>query len=248
MSMIPFEEFLVKSNRADSVEKLVSIFLDQVKNHGLDRMIFCLLTDHKKIGLSAGVGHIVNYSPDWMDHYFKKNYNLIDPVISYCNQKNRIFTWEEMQERLPMTRDQKTCLHGGIEAGLNNGVCVPLWGPMTLAGVGLASSEKKDSFDGNLDLISAYCVQFYQAFYRLHEESLPPSITHRQTHNYYLTPKQKDVLTWAYKGKTDDEIATILNISYATVRYHLNKIYEKLHANDRVFATAKAMAHGLINP
>jgi len=37
------------------------------------------------------------------------------------------------------------------------------------------------------------------------------------------------------------EIATELNTSYATVRTHIERIYEKLHVNSRSMAVAKFM-------
>jgi hypothetical protein len=39
-------------------------------------------------------------------------------------------------------------------------------------GIGLASVEKKDAFDGNVDLVSAYCHHFYVAFKRLRKRTV----------------------------------------------------------------------------
>lgn len=247
MQLLPFEQFIDKSNQAKTVDELLDVFLATVKQHGMDKMIFCLLSDHKKIGLEAGVGHLRNYNPDWMEYYFNQGYDQIDPVISYCYQKLGTFTWEEMTQRLKLTPIQKTCLNQGIESGLNNGICTPLWGPHRFAGIGLASSEKKDTFDGRLDLITAYCNHFYIAFQRLHErqKKIPAN---EEVPNIYLTAKEKEILTWVHKGKSDNDIADILNISYSTVRFHLNKTYRKLHANHRILAAAKALSYGLIHP
>src|SRR5262245_36606313 len=123
---IIFEEYVEKANRADSIDELLTTFLETVKQHGYDRMIFCLLSDHKNIGLEAGVGHLRNYPSDWMKYYFEQNFDKLDPVITYCYQKQGTFTWKEMSERLDLTKRQKLCLSLGIEAGLNNGVCTPL--------------------------------------------------------------------------------------------------------------------------
>ena len=166
---ILFEDYVEKANKAKTVEELLQVFLDAVKQHGYDKMIFCLLSDHKNIGLEAGVGHLRNYPADWMKYYFEQGFDQLDPVISYCYQKMGTFTWKEMSERLDLTRKQKLCLNLGTEAGLHNGICTPLWGPHRFAGVGLASTgEKKDACDGNIDMIAAYCNHFYIAFQRLH--------------------------------------------------------------------------------
>jgi DNA-binding CsgD family transcriptional regulator len=240
---ILFEEYVVTTNKASSVDELLAVFLDTVKHHGYDRMIFCLLSDHKNIGLEAGVGHLRNYPSDWMQYYFEHNFDKIDPVITYCYQKQGSFTWKEMSERLDLSRKQKLCLNLGIEAGLNHGICTPLWGPHRFAGVGLASSEKKDACDGNIDLITAYCQHFYLAFQRLHmkpdEGALP---------NIYLTPREKEILTKAAEGKSDHDIAHLLKLTPHGIHYHLRNIYRKMDANSRIYATAKAIELGLIHP
>jgi DNA-binding CsgD family transcriptional regulator len=240
--LVSFETFVEKANRARTTDELVTEFLATVKQHGLDRMIFCLQTAHDHIDMKPGVGVIQNYPEDWMKHYFEKGYDRLDPVITYCQSKMQTFTWAEIPERMHMTRQQFQCLNLGIEAGLYNGTCTPLWGPNSFAGVGLASAEKLDSFDGNLDLITAYCNHFYIAFQRINRKSDFPE---RQV---YLTPREQEVLTWAAAGKTDPEIAIILNLSEDTVDSYFRTSFKKLHANTRVMAVSKALSYGLIRP
>ena len=43
------------------------VFLETVKHHGFDKMIFRLLPDHKQIGLKVGVRPFLRIVPgDWM--------------------------------------------------------------------------------------------------------------------------------------------------------------------------------------
>jgi DNA-binding CsgD family transcriptional regulator len=235
-----FETFVEKSSRAHTTAELVAEFLNTVKQHGLDRMIFCLQTAHDHIDMKPGVGVIQNYPEDWMKHYFEKGYDRLDPVISYCQSKMDTFTWAEIPQRMRLTRAQFQCLNIGIESGLYNGICTPLWGPNQFAGIGLASTEKVDSFDGNLDLITAYCNHFYIAFQRLNRK------TERPEHNIYLTPREQEVLTWSAAGKSDHAIAIILNLSEDTVDSYFRTAFKKLDATTRVMAVSKAFSYGLI--
>ena len=242
---ISFEDFVHKANEARSVDDLLQVFLDVVKQHGYDKMIFCLLSDHKQIGLSAGVGHLRNYPADWMQYYFEQGFDQLDPVISYCYQKMGTFTWQEMSERLDLTRKQKLCLNLGTEAGLHNGICTPLWGPHRFAGIGLATSEKKDACDANTDMITAYCNHFYLAFQRLHAKPAAPCTP---VPNIYLTPREKEVLTMIAEGKSDQVIAVLLKLSPSGVDFHMRNIYKKMQTNSRAYATSKAIELGLIHP
>lgn len=51
-----------------------------------------------------------------------------------------------------------------------------------------------------------------------------------------LTEREKAVLTHLSKGLMNKEVAEALNISTATIRTHIQHIYEKLHVNTRVEA------------
>jgi DNA-binding NarL/FixJ family response regulator len=56
-----------------------------------------------------------------------------------------------------------------------------------------------------------------------------------------LSPREAEILLWIAQGKTNCEAGTILNISAATVKKHLEHIYEKLHVEGRNAATIQAL-------
>jgi DNA-binding CsgD family transcriptional regulator len=240
--LVAFETFVERANGARTTEELIEQFLITVRQHGLDRMVFCLQTKHQHLDIEPGFGVLQNYPEDWMKHYVENGYDRIDPVTVYCLSKMDTFTWAEIPERMQMSRRQFQCLNMGIEAGLYNGVCTPLWGPNQYAGIGLASKEKADSFDGRLDHITAYCNHFYIAFQRLNmkRDSKAPNI--------FLTPREQEVLTWSAAGKSKQDIATILNLSKDTVDDYCRTAFKKLDATNRVMAASKAISYGLIRP
>ena len=51
-----------------------------------------------------------------------------------------------------------------------------------------------------------------------------------------LTPRERDVLSWVARGKSNGEIALILEIKPATVKKHLERIYQKLGVENRTAA------------
>jgi DNA-binding NarL/FixJ family response regulator len=56
-----------------------------------------------------------------------------------------------------------------------------------------------------------------------------------------LTLRESEVLYWVVKGKTNRDIGDILGSSPATVKKHLERIYEKLGVETRTAATAVAL-------
>ena len=56
-----------------------------------------------------------------------------------------------------------------------------------------------------------------------------------------LTLRESEVLYWVAKGKTNRDIGDILGSSPATVKKHLERVYEKLGVETRTAAAAMAM-------
>ena len=59
-----------------------------------------------------------------------------------------------------------------------------------------------------------------------------------------LTPREAEVLHWIGQGKSNPEIALILDMGLATVKTHLNHIFEKLGVENRSSAMLRALEGG----
>lgn len=62
------------------------------------------------------------------------------------------------------------------------------------------------------------------------------------------TARETDVLRLVGKGATNKEIASSLNISENTVKYHLRNIVDKLYLRNRAQMAAYAVSKGLVIP
>lgn len=61
-----------------------------------------------------------------------------------------------------------------------------------------------------------------------------------------LTAREREVLEWLCKGKTNWEISQVMSISEATVKNHVHHILTRLRVNTRAEAVAKAINLGLV--
>lgn len=61
-----------------------------------------------------------------------------------------------------------------------------------------------------------------------------------------LTPRETEILQLIAKGLTNREAAGVLGLSRATVRTHLEHIYEKLEVTNRVEAVTEGLRKGII--
>jgi DNA-binding CsgD family transcriptional regulator len=60
-----------------------------------------------------------------------------------------------------------------------------------------------------------------------------------------LTAREREVLAWVARGKTNAEIARLLWLAPSTVRKHLENVYAKLGVSTRTAAVARFL--GLID-
>lgn len=62
-----------------------------------------------------------------------------------------------------------------------------------------------------------------------------------------LTSREVEILRLAAEGNSSQQIAAHLHISLATVKTHLQHIYEKLGVSDRAAAVAQALRNGVLS-
>ncbi|MBI1839859.1 MAG: response regulator transcription factor [Verrucomicrobia bacterium] len=75
-----------------------------------------------------------------------------------------------------------------------------------------------------------------------HRTTVMPDFTsHEPLQSLGLTPREAEVLFWAAQGKTNPEIAMIVSVTRATVKKHLENVYQKLGAENRAMASLRAM-------
>ena len=64
----------------------------------------------------------------------------------------------------------------------------------------------------------------------------------------HLNEREIQVLTWAARGKTSQEIAQILDLSKRTVDFHMDNARDKMGVSTRIQAAIKATVGRLIQP
>jgi len=243
--MLSIETFIEQSHRAATVEELFEYYKKAMMMLGFDQIIFSLMTEHKNIERPAGHGIIANYSESWMKYYSEKSYEDFDPVRRHMFAAPGLFVWDQLLESVPTTKTQKVLMHEGRDAGLKDGIGIPLHGPRgALAGVGAASSSGGVDLGDKFILSKAHLLaqQFYTSFLELEAKRLqnydPAPIN--------LTDREQEVLKWCARGKTKAEIAMILGLSENTIHAYVKEALKKLGANNMTLGVLRALQLGLI--
>lgn len=234
-----FEDFVRDTQAAQTGEALFAHLQRSVSQYGYDQMVFSIGHDPLLPKAHQGPNIFNTYPDDWQKTYLEKDYARLDPVLHAALTHTSGFTWENLEATSSYTPAQTRFMNEAADAGLNNGIAVPMRALKAIGGVGLAATTAHDGAYAHLDLISALCTQFYLSYRRLYARPMP---------TVNLSPRETEVLTWIAAGKTDEEIAVILGISRNTVDTHLRSIFRKLDATNRVSAVVTGLTQGHICP
>ncbi|HEX5682770.1 MAG TPA: helix-turn-helix transcriptional regulator [Ideonella sp.] len=78
--------------------------------------------------------------------------------------------------------------------------------------------------------------------------AMPPDpVRVRRAAASLITERQRTILYWAQFGKTNADIAAILDMSEANVKYHLKAVFRALNVSNRAQAVARALELKLVD-
>lgn len=235
-------EYIDVSNKCKTIDSAFQSLENVLSKLGVDRIVYSLMTDHHTIGKKAGHGILKNYPDDWMGYYTDKQYEDVDPVRKYIMQTHGAFRWSDIDKLMGgLKKDEKLLMNEANEAKLLDGVGFSLHAINNeTLGMGFASSVGGINLcDNTMSIISMIATQFHSVFMKLNNQN-------KEVIFFSITDREKEVLKWCAMGKTYWEISTILNISEATVRFHINNTCKKFKVSTKITAVIKAITYGII--
>lgn len=202
---------------------------------------FVTVWNMPKLGDSIRNCFLFNSRPrEYSEQYAKNNYIAIDPLVRAVRQTLQPVAWSD----IPVTAISKEAakiFHEAHESGANNGFVVPIVTASGSISIFSASGDQPDVSKrarSAMEIVGIYSHQLLQRAARAsRHEPLPQPI---------LTKREREIMTWVAAGKTDDEIAAILNIQRETVTTHVNNSKSKLNSTRRTHAVVQALRLGEI--
>ncbi len=193
------------------------------------------------LGKEAFVIRSDGFPREWACDYARRNLVTIDPVPQLARVLARPFWWTEIERLTELTPEQRRYLQEAEAAGLCQGLAIPVFGPdMRNACVGLGFDTREPGLQPQ-DVFELHCgAQIAHMRYC--------ALTARQAERQVdLSPREREVLSWIARGKSNSVIAEILGISGHTVDTLIRRLFEKLKVNDRTTAAILAVGNGLVH-
>jgi LuxR family quorum sensing-dependent transcriptional regulator len=170
----------------------------------------------------------------WFEIYAREDYVRADPIIRLCRKTVQPFEWSEAPFDRVMEPRAAEVMDRATDFRMREGFCLPIHGIngyeacFSMSGVDLdLSSRTKPA----LHLMSMY------AFERARQLLSPDADRGADV----LTPREREVLTWAAGGKSAADTAEILGITERTVTAHISSACQKLDATNKTQAVARAL-------
>lgn len=128
----------------------------------------------------------------------------------------------------------------------NNVLVLPVFGPLNHTAIYIidATASHKDMPELESHLILS---RIFMAAQNFHILAVSDIIAQAQNRTAPLTNREKEILTWVSRGKSNSVIAEILGLSMHTVTGYVRNIYLKTQTNDRTSAAIYALSNGLLH-
>jgi DNA-binding CsgD family transcriptional regulator len=184
------------------------------------------------------------YSEAWRIQYEARNYLATDPVVQLGMTATLPFDWRKIPT---LTEAQKNFLDEAGEFGVGTqGLTFPVVGLGGTSGffcvsANLNRKEWQDYKRQNVHRLRLMADIFHQ---NLISSMLPAAARHKPV----LTSREIECLKWCAEGKTQQDIAEILNISPRTVRFFLESARVKLNCLNTTHTVITAITRGHFCP
>lgn len=225
---------------AEKIPDAADILVEAVRHFGIDHVSYVAMNIPTQI--TALPLHAVTYSPEWLKRYVQRNYIDIDPVVRAGLGGFLPVDWSGIDRSDKFVSrffgEAQECRVG------RQGLSFPIRGRCNEFGL---FSITSDLGDGDwADLRRTLMPEMLLLAHHFHHYALKTAGVVFPDYAGRLSQREKDCLRWRATGKSDWDIARIMNISERTVKFHLENARGKLDALNTTQAVAKALASGAI--
>ncbi|PHS22411.1 MAG: hypothetical protein COA85_11565 [Robiginitomaculum sp.] len=228
-------DIILEISRAPDADKLVALF-----RHYLDKMSLgpFTLAEISIAGENWRDNLILGTVPDaYLAEYFATNSFFDSPTFRATQYSCKPISFEKIFDMALLSRRGHKIHSRAKSAGLEHGYCFPLKGRSCRPTLMYISGDFQDINAQTLMIMEMVIL----AFYRRASVLFPGVKREGKRHEGGLSDRERETLSWVARGKTDWEIAQLLEISERTVHYHIENAKKKMMVPTRLQAVVEAI-------
>ena len=184
----------------------------------------------------------LNYPEEWITQYLHNAYHNIDPIFKQLCKQSCLCHWRDVYiDCAPWSEELKAFINKAQQFNLSDGFSASHHeqGQPTFAFLSYAYIQTTPPY-----VTSALSILSEAILPRLLQYSQEDSRAIKERIGQ-LTYKEIVILTWMRTGKTNAEIAKILDFPERNVRFHIEQLFAKLSVTSRTQAVAFSAEHQL---
>ncbi|MFY0596108.1 MAG: LuxR family transcriptional regulator [Cognatishimia sp.] len=196
------------------------------------------------INPAGGTMHAyVTYSEEWQNHYQEQGLHNLDPTLHTAMKSIAPVDWS----RLSRDANFRRVFNDASEFGVSErGTTIPIRGPY--GEFGMLSVTRDCSEQEWKKQRRSVMAELQKIASHVHDHVMTSAPITRFLHHPNLSKREIEILQWIAAGKSQQDIADILNISNRTVEVHLRSSRNKLFALTTAQAVGRAVGMDLIYP
>lgn len=187
--------------------------------------------------------HFANWDPDVMRIYVQNGFMRIDPAPIWALKSGMAISMSELRTLLPKDHPGHLVYETVEGFGYRGGYIIPQRSYDNMIGLVTFLGERDPQT--TLERISLRSLA-YLAFEHAEKLSGRPQQKMLTIPPAALTPKEQICLKYLADGKSIAEIATLMAVSEATVRFHTGNLRRKTRTTSRSKLVAVAIASSLV--
>ncbi|MCJ2177408.1 LuxR family transcriptional regulator [Novosphingobium sp. 2580] len=228
--------------RSKSLPDLLKVMLVYFKGNGFSASFYFSAPPGTHGNTPQGLIEPVHHglSREVVEAYLSANFQRLDVVPRTAMALGVPVRWTEAWQSVDTTPEEQGFLKMMQELEIGDGYTIPCYGPSGHDGyVGIGKMTESARTDENT--LREMHLAAQAAHLRICEFTASSHAGERP-----LSMREREVLDWVARGKSNSVIAEILGISAGTVDTYLRRIYEKLDVADRTSAAVRGIGMGLI--
>jgi len=220
-----------------TLEELLEVFSEFVGQYGFTSIALSQLSNPHIAQDPANQIFITNWSPEWRAQWWENGYYEHDPIVHYLLKTQKSFSWDVAYRHA--SKLGKKILDESTKFGFTNGITLPIStgvGPLGIVSLG----AEEIPFDPKvLAMIQTVSINTYMHVVKLKNLELDYLVGR-------LTKRETEIMHLVSQGKTNWEIAQILDIAEETIKTNLKNVSQKLNTVNRAHSVSEAIRKGLI--
>jgi DNA-binding CsgD family transcriptional regulator len=180
------------------------------------------------------------HSEEWRKAYFNPEIRRHDPIPDYVMRTGEAITYHQALSEISLSPQQEDFVNRYHLTVAKQTIAIPAYGPFDLDSY--ATITKASDFTS----ADNEFVQHLTALVEVTNRRVAQLMERDAAKAISLSEREGEVLHWIGRSKSNGDIATILNVTSATIDTYVRRLFGKLSVNDRISAAVKGIRLGLI--